>query len=330
MIESKKINSNIKVLGIIVLSALIRAVGVSLFMLPNRIIVGGVLGIAGILQLCFPEAFIFQASLWLVFLNLPLLIISFFKLGKVWTLRTTANVFCTAIFMFLIDYFNLANLLDTVTQSNKVLYAIIGGVMFGCALPMMLSIQGSTGGTDILALLFGRKSSTNVMRSILAVAVITIFAGTFILQDINVFVFSLVSLFCSEMVEEQIYRGYSSAICLEVITERPVEVANAFMTELHHGVTSIDIMGMYSLTNKTQIICVMNKRQVTHARKLLRSIDTGAFAYILPVHEVVGRGFVNKEIELEEAKDVLPIVKSSRPKAVKEPKAKQNNNIEKQ
>lgn len=282
----------------VALSSFLRAVAMQLFLLPNSILVGGVLGVAGTLDLLF-EAEIFRAAYWLIFLNVPLLIASYFTLGKRLTWKTLANVLTTAVFMLLIDYYNLAEMLGTVGAENKVLYAIIGGALFGMALPLMLSVQGSTGGSDIISLLIRKSSTKSVMRINLYISVVTIALGALVLQDFDVFVFSIVTLFCSQTTEEQIFRGYSSAIAIEIVTEKPEEVSQRLMKELKHGVTSVSITGMYSLTNKTQLICVMNRRQLSLARRIMREIDPNAFAYVVRVKEVVGRGFVNKEEDLE-------------------------------
>lgn len=290
---------NIYIVLIIILSALLKAVGVQLFLLPNRILAGGMMGIAGTIDLLFDKG-IFNASYWVLFINIPLLVASYFRLGKRLTIKTAANVLLTAAFMWVIDFVNLPEIIGTVEAEYKVLYAIIGGVLFGLALPLMLSVQGSTGGSDVIVLLIRRSSSTTLMRLNLFISAATVALGALLLGSIEIFVFSVVTLFCSQITEEQIFRGYSSAVALEIVTEKPEELADRLMKELKHGVTSISITGMYSLTNKTQLVCVMNRRQLNLARKIMRETDANAFAYALRVKEVVGRGFVNKEEDFED------------------------------
>ncbi|HPG92123.1 MAG TPA: YitT family protein [Clostridia bacterium] len=294
----------LNIIAMITLSSLLRAVAMQLFLLPNNILVGGVLGIAGTLNLLFTGE-IFRAAYWLVILNIPLLIAAYFALGRRLTWKTLANVFVTAAFMWIIDYLNLAEFLGTTAAEYKVLYAIIGGALSGLALPLMLSVQGSTGGSDIVSLLIRKSSSKSLMRINLYVSVGTIIVGALALQNFDIFVFSIVTLFCSQITEEQIFRGYSSAIAVEIVTEKPEEVAQKLMKELHHGVTAVSITGMYSLTNKTKLICVMNRRQLSLARKIMRETDPSAFAYVVRVKEVVGRGFVNKEEDLDKNTDEL-------------------------
>lgn len=283
----------------IVLSACLRAIGVQLFLLPNEILVDGAMGIAGTLDLLFDQN-IFCAAYWLLFINLPLLIAAYFKIGKKLALKTALNVFLTALFMFLIDYFNLPEIIDVAEAQHKVLYAIIGGAMFGLALPLMLSIQGSTGGSDIVVMLIRRPSSTTLMRLNLFISFATVAVGALILQSIEILVFSVVTLFCSQVTEEQIFRGYSTAVALEIVTEKPEELSQRLIKELNHGVTAVSITGMYSLTNKTQLVCVINRRQLSLARKIMRETDANAFAYAIRVKEVIGRGFVNKEEDFED------------------------------
>ncbi len=282
------------------LSALARAVGVQLFLIPNSIILGGAIGISSILEITVGQEF-FSACYWLVIINAPLLILAYFKIGKNWAMRTAVNVLLTALFMWVIRFTNLAEILDTTNSQYKVLYAIIGGVLSGIALPTMFNVHGSTGGSDIIALMIRDKAkgSSRVMRMILYMDIAVSAAGATILWNFEVFVFSIIALLASEVAGELIYRGYSSALVLEIVTEKPEEVSRALMEQLKHGVSNIRIKGAYTNTEKTMVLCVIFKRQVVTARRIIRTIDQTAFAYILNVKEVVGRGFKNTEEEFE-------------------------------
>ena len=87
---------------------------------------------------------------------------------------------------------------------------------------------------------------------------------------------------------------------MEITTEKPQELADALLAELKHGVTQVRVTGGYSHSEKTMLLCVLNKHQLTHARRIINQVDPSAFAYVENVKEVVGKGFANKEIELDE------------------------------
>ena len=114
------------------------------------------------------------------------------------------------------------------------------------------------------------------------------------------FVYSVAAMFIGEIVQELIFNGFSAAVELEVTTEKPQEMADALQGELKRGTTNIKVVGGYSHQEKSMVVCILNKRQLTHARRIINKVDPTAFAYVENVKEVIGRGFVNKEIELED------------------------------
>lgn len=283
-------------------AALSRAIGVQLFLIPNSIVLGGVTGLASLIEILWGDMEFFSACYFVLIINVPLLILAYFLVGKKLTARTVIYLFMTALFMWLIRFFDLSTLLGANNPENKTLYAIIGGILEGVSLPLMLSIHGSTGGSDIVAMLVKvqkKRNSTGVMRSILFMDMVVMTGASFALWSFDCFVYSLVALFASEIVGELIYRGYSAATVLEIVTDKPAEVSKALMTNLSHGVTDIKVHGVHSNVDRIMVICVVFKRQLTAARKIVRSVDPNAFAYVLNVNEVVGLGFRNKEEELE-------------------------------
>ncbi|MEG1528198.1 MAG: YitT family protein [Clostridia bacterium] len=282
-----------------VFSALARALAVQLFLIPNSIVLGGATGIASLIEIkLYSVSPIFSACYFLIFINIPLLIIAFFKVGKRWTIRTTINVLLTSIFLWLIKFFDLARLLNTTNSEQTVLFVLMGGVLSGLALPMMLNAHGSTGGSDIIALLIRKKNSVTTIRNILYMDIAVSALSAVVLMSFNVFVFSMMALFASEVIGEIMYKGYSSAMVLEIVTDKPQEVSHALMYDLKHGVTNIKIRGTYTNSEKMLVICVIYKRQINAAKQLIREVDNKAFAYVLNVKEVVGLGFRNKEEEL--------------------------------
>ena len=114
------------------------------------------------------------------------------------------------------------------------------------------------------------------------------------------FVYSIATQIASEIVQEMIYKGYSSAMGLNIVTSKPVEVSEALKTKLGRGVTNIRVEGAYSHEEKTMVMCVIYKRQLNRAKHIIKETDENSFATVFTVREVVGKGFKNTETELEE------------------------------
>ena len=191
------------------------------------------------------------------------------------------------------------------------MYVVVGGELRGICLPLVLTRNASTGGSDVVGLIVQRntkKGSSGAIRAILMVDIAVIVIGAFAkwsVTDIgsdafNMFVYSVTAVFICEIVQERIYRGFSSAVELEITTEKPEEMVATLQRELKHGTTSIKVTGGFSGQEKIMILCVIDKNQLTLARKVINSVDPNAFAYVENVREVIGKGFANKEYELQQ------------------------------
>ena len=90
--------------------------------------------------------------------------------------------------------------------------------------------------------------------------------------------------------------GFQSAIEFRIITDKPEEMAQALMRELHHGVTSIPATGMYTKSTHSMLLCVVNRRQVVTLKRIMKSIDPDAFAVLANVSQVLGLGFYTEEL----------------------------------
>ena len=147
------------------------------------------------------------------------------------------------------------------------------------------------------------------MRVILYIDLATILVAALVSQffikgegfdGFSVFVYSIATQIASEIVQEMIYKGYSSAMGLNIVTSKPVEVSEALKTKLGRGVTNIRVEGAYSHEEKTMVMCVVYKRQLNRAKHIIKETDENSFATVFTVREVVGKGFKNTETELEE------------------------------
>ena len=119
-------------------------------------------------------------------------------------------------------------------------------------------------------------------------------------EAIDMVVYSVAAMFIGEIVQETIFKGFSAAVELEITTSKPAEMNEALQKELKHGTTTIKVVGGYSHEEKLMVLCIINKRQLTRARRVISQVDPQAFAYVENVKEVIGFGFANKEIETDE------------------------------
>lgn len=317
MISKQRVKFEIKQWLTIVFAAFLAAFAMEIFLIPSQIVVGGVSGIASVVDILFASdgRWYFSAGVWVFVLDLPIFIYCFVKYRKRFAFKTMTYVTVMAVLLLLFRLTNLAEILHTVitdkdSSNNKVVYALLGGALQGLCLPLMLSVNASTGGSDVVGLMLQQRekaSSSESMRAILifnfAIVVLSSIATYFVLDynaavAVEMFVYSVASMFVCEIVQEMVFRGFSAAIELEITTDYPTEMAEALREKLKHGISYMKIEGGYSHKIKTMVVCVINKRQLTRARRIIAEVDSNAFAYVESVREVIGKGFTNKEHDL--------------------------------
>lgn len=309
MTKNNKIYRFIKLWGTVALAALLYAVAIELFLFPSSVVVGGATGMATMLDLFLPDSIWLSAGIMVVAINIPIIIYCFVRRPRRLAVKTTVYVLLLGLFLLVMRILGWGSELHTVlggdSTSNKMLYTLVGGGLSGVSLPLMLSVGGSTGGSDIVGMMLQSKnksSSTDSIRGIFFANIALLFAGAVVMyfahgadSAVNLFIYSIAAVVVSEIVHERMFRGFSSAIELEITTTKPDEMTQALLDKLKHGVTYVKAVGGYSGQEKTMILCVIYKRQLTMARRIIGKVDASAFAYVENVREVIGRGFVNKE-----------------------------------
>lgn len=311
--------SNFKQFLIIFGAALATALAVEVFLLSSDVVIGGALGVASILDILLctgANKWYFSAGIWLVALNVPIIIYCFATFRRRFAVKTLLYVLMLSVMMIVFKVTELSALIEKLMygagEKDKVIYVILGGALHGISLPMLLSVNASTGGSDIVGIMVqkrSKKSSSVAMRVIMATDLAVVLASSVVLglvrknaaDAINMFIYSVAALFICEIVQEGIFKGFSAAMELEITTDKPAEMAEALQRELKHGTTAVKVVGGFSHQEKIMILCVVNKSQLSHARRIIRQVDENAFAYVENVKEVLGKGFANKENDLDES-----------------------------
>ncbi len=304
---------------VIFVAAFVSALSLEFFLFPSGSIAGSSTGIAGILDMILTNLdkskWYLSAGVWTFAINLPICIYLYFSHSKSFATRTFFYILCLSVLLVLLRLLGLANLFNGIINQDqapdKVVYVLVGGALRGICLPLVLTRNASTGGSDVVGLIVQRnakKGSSGAMRAILMVDIAVITLGAVAKWVItgqssvafNLFVYSIAAVFICEIVQERIYRGFSSAVELEITTDKPQEMVDALQDGLKHGTTSVKVTGGFSRQDKTMILCVITKNQLTLARKIINNVDPNAFAYVENVREVIGKGFANKEYELQQ------------------------------
>ena len=282
MIKNKKIKAiTIKYLMIIVGSALFAA-GFQFFLYPNSIIVGGVSGIAMIINLLTK----LPVGLLTIVLNIPLFIIAWRYFGTGFIVSSLVGMLLSSVF---VDLFALLSISPT---NDMLLSCIIGGAVKGLGLGIIYYAGATTGGTDIIAKFIRlRFPYLNFGTVVLITDCFIIVAFAAIFNKVESAMYAVITMFVvSKVVDLVLYGIDNSSVCY-IISEKSDQLVTDITDRLHRGVTILEGEGAYSHQNKQVLLCVVKRTQIADIRKMIKSIDENAFFIITDAKNVFGKGF---------------------------------------
>ena len=268
-----------EILGTILGSA-IMAIGISLFLLPNQLSTGGFSGLATITYYFFEV----PMGLATIVLNLPLFIIAFKKLGLKFIGKSIIGTVSLSIF---IDLFDKIPVLTT----DQFLACIYGGAVVGLGTAMILKMNASTGGTDLISSIAKSYNPTVKMGNIITIIdIIIVVINIVAFRKIEIGLYSAIAIFLMGKIIDIVFEGIDFTKLIIIISDKSEEISNKIQ-ELERGVTGLYGQGMYTKENKLVLICATHRKDVGKVRKIAQETDKNSFIIISNAREVYGKGF---------------------------------------
>lgn len=260
------------------------ALSVVIFTAPNHIAPGGLTGIATVLN--FLDGRI-PIGATILAMNVPLLIASWFKGGRAFTVRT---VICTVWSSVAIDL--LTPYVPTFVKEDSLLVPIFGGLLMGVGLGLLFLRGACTGGSEIVARLFERRfPHLSVGRIILLVDAIVVTVAAFVFRDVSSAMYAVILVFvCSRVMDAIVYGGNVGKMAL-IMSDKEEEIATAVMQKLDRGCTKLESIGGYSGKARRVLLCAIRPSQLYALRRVIADIDPAAFVIVTTTDEVFGNGF---------------------------------------
>lgn len=275
---------------LILAGSIISAIGLHFFVYPANFAPSGVDGIATMLQVATPKV---SAGIYTIALNLPLIILSFIFLNKKFAIYSMLSIVTMSIALIILKIFYNEPQLPT---SSEILPAVFSGVLIGLRTGLVLKVGGSSGGLDIIATIIQKKNPyVNIETYIAIMSYIIIGVSYFVYnRDIECILLSIVQMFVFEKTVTFVMRSKRNAVEFKIITQDPECLKNDILSNLKHGATIINGQGMFTGTEKSIILCVVNTRQVPEFMKLLKKYDN-LFVYCTTITSVNGNFRWNKD-----------------------------------
>lgn len=275
-----------KDVAVIIFAAVLLAFGYHMFIFPNQFAPAGVPGIATMIQYLFG----FKVAYLTVLVNVPLLIAAYFIVGKEFAIHSAVYAAIFSLTLLLLDEIDLSAIAyHTENGTSTVLAPIAGGVVSGYSYTLVMKRNGCTGGTDLVgALVHHYNPERNMLWIIFAINALVAAASYFVYDfRIEPVILCLIYCFISSKVCDLTLKGFKEAVKFEVVTDQPDALADAIMQQTHHGVTEISAIGGFTHSNKTLLICIVNKHQIVQFQQVIQRFP-GSFAYLSGVKETMG------------------------------------------
>ena len=271
---------------IICVIAVLGAFNYQLFVFPNDFAPSGINGILTIIRHLFGINF---GMMYLV-LNVPLLMVAHHMIHGRYALNTFVYVVVFSATSMLLKNADLSVLsFNGQDAGERIMAAVAAGVFSGFNYGLTMRLGGCTGGMDIVGSIVSHKNpEINMVWLVfsinVAVAVLSFFAyGMNYVPVILCIIYS----FVTSRVGDFILKGARSAAKFEIITSYPEELSQALMNRLHHGCTVLPARGMYSHTDRSLLICVVNRRQIPEFGRIIKEFDD-TFVIMTPVARTYG------------------------------------------
>jgi uncharacterized membrane-anchored protein YitT (DUF2179 family) len=259
------------------------ALAYTLFLIPHRIVPGGVGGIAMVLNHFFHT----PVGLVIVVLNVPLFIVGIRVLGKSYGVKSVLGI---VISSGLIDFFGYALPLGKATD-NPILACVFGGLLLGAGLGLVFRGGGSTGGSDIVGQLISRGSNLSTGTAILVVDACIISASGLAFGNFELALYGYLNLYLQTRAIDLVLEGLSYTRAMFIISDSAAGISRAITATMNRGATLLEAEGGHTGQPRQMVFSVMSKREVLRARDIARAIDPRAFIIITDVYEVLGEGF---------------------------------------
>lgn len=271
---------------LIILGSIIGGISFNVFLIPHKLLSGGVSGVALILNYLFG----FNPGVLLFVFNIPIFIAGYKFVDKEFIVLSLVGM---TAFSVSIDVFSF--LRDIIYIDDILLSCLYGGVLNGIGMGIVFRNRASQGGIDIVAVIVKKYfsmnlGSTSLFINFFVVAIASMFFG------LKPAMYTLVSMYVSSAVLDKVQQGFGTSKSVMIITDKEQQVADTILKTLDRGVTYLEGEGAYTGNKKRVIYCIVTLKQLAKLKQIVREVDSKAFMAVSDTAEVLGHGFANRGI----------------------------------
>jgi uncharacterized membrane-anchored protein YitT (DUF2179 family) len=268
----------------IFLGASLVSVGLEIFLVPNHIIDGGIVGISIITS----HLSGFPLGIFLTLLNLPFLLLGYKQIGKTFALSTLFGVLVMSVGTSLLHSVQPLTI-------DPLLAAVFGGIILGIGVGMVIRFGGSLDGTEIVAILFQKKLPFSVGEIVMFLNIFILGSAGFVFGWDHA-MYSLIAYYIAYKMIDITIEGFDESKSVWIISDKNKEIGDAIMNRLGRGITYLNGEGGYSGGSKRVIFCVITRLEEAKMKTIVEETDPSAFLAVGNIHDVKGGRFKKKDI----------------------------------
>ncbi|HIT61684.1 MAG TPA: YitT family protein [Candidatus Fimousia stercorigallinarum] len=274
----KKVSWN--VLGI-VLGSFMYACGISLFLDPNNLAPGGLIGIAVILNRLLG----LETGTLFFLLNIPVVCLGLWKFGPRFIGSTFFAIAINSVFTNDMAGFG-------VVTTDPLLASLAGSILVGAGIAFVFRSGATTGGIDIIIKIIRMKyKHLKTGHLFLSIDIVIVVISGFVFQDFNIVMYALIAVVVSGRVIDYVLYGGDEAKLIYVISDHADQIADRILKEMSVGATFLKGQGAFTGNDKKVILCAVRKNQSPKLEEIVKSEDKKAFLIISSAHEIYGEGY---------------------------------------
>lgn len=265
---------------IVIFGALLNAVSLNFFLISANVYASGFSGTAQLLASIFNDFIGIGVStgILLLLLNIPVLIIGWFKVGRGFTIYSIISVVFSSLFLGILPVISLSN--------DIILNAVFGGVIAGIGVGLSLKIGASTGGMDIIAMILSRLNDKPIGIYFLILNTIIIIASGILYEPENA-LYTMISLYVSTRVIDAIHTRHEKVTAM-IVTLKADELQKAIHDKMVRGITILPAKGAYTKADKNLLYLVITRYELYDLEKIITEVDPNAFTNIVETAGIYG------------------------------------------
>ena len=267
-------------IGLITISTILSAIIYNLFLLPLKLVTGGINGIATITNYLYD----FDPAIMLFILSMTFTIISFMSLGRE---RTMTSLAASIAYPILVKLTSDVTEIIHITNDDILLLVLFAAVLSGVANGLMYKSGYNNGGFPVLAQILYEKFRISMSRVNLVINITIVLVGSFFFGLTNA-LYAILFIYINQLVVDRVLLGISNNKAFYIITTKEKEIKEYIMDDLKHSITTFDVKGGFLDNKRRVLLTVIPSREYYKLTEGIKEIDKDAFFVVTDSYQVEG------------------------------------------